>query len=96
MKFGNEGLIRQVMVGERKSSATGGSRRVTFIYTNSHDATADLLMTKIVADGIFRFNFNLWRDYAILLTTSGFEIENPADLKVTDRHVAKFLWRKPI
>lgn len=73
-----------------------GAPAVTFIYTNSHDVTTDLLVSKIGTERIFRFNFNLWRDYKLQLTSSGFEIENPVGRKVTDRDVAKFYWRKPM
>ncbi|NEN39699.1 hypothetical protein G3V76_23845, partial [Escherichia coli] len=69
---------------------------VTLIFTNSHDVTTDLLVSKIGTERIFRFNFNLWPDYKILQTPSGFEIENPTGRKVTDREVAKFYWRKPM
>lgn len=69
---------------------------VTFIFTNSHDVTADLLVSKLGNERVFRFNFNLWQDYKLLLTPSGFEIENPVGRKVTDREVAKFYWRKPM
>lgn len=69
---------------------------VTFVFTNSHDVTADLLVSKIGADRIFRFNFNLWRDYKIRVTESDFEIENPTGRKVTANEVAKFYWRKPM
>lgn len=69
---------------------------VTFILTNSHDVTSDLLVSKIGTQRIFRFNFNLWQEYKIKLTDSGFEIENPVGRKVSDYEVAKCYWRKPM
>jgi hypothetical protein len=69
---------------------------VTFIFTNSHDVTTDMLVSKLGTERVFRFNFNLWQDYKIQMTSSGFEIENPVGRKVTDREVAKFYWRKPM
>jgi hypothetical protein len=69
---------------------------VTFLFTNTHDVTADLLVSKIGTERIFRFNFNQWQDYSLVLTASGFEIENPAGRKVTAPEVAKFYWRKPM
>jgi len=69
---------------------------VTFIFTNSHDVTSDLLVSRLGRGRVFRFNFDLWQDYRIVLTPSGFEIENPVGFKVTDRDVAKFYWRKPM
>jgi hypothetical protein len=71
-------------------------QKVTFIYTNSHDATADLLVTQIGADRLFRFNFNMWGDYKIQLSDAGFEIHNPVGRRVTLDDVAKFYWRKPL
>ena len=69
---------------------------VTFIYTNSFDTTADLLVSKIGSDNVFRFNFNLWREYKIHITGRTFTIENPAGRRVTDADTVKFLWRKPM
>jgi len=69
---------------------------LTFIFTNSHDVTTDLLVSRIGGGRIFRFNFDLWRDYWIVLTPGGFEIGNPAGLRVTDRDVVKYYWRKPM
>lgn len=71
-------------------------RAVTLILTNSHDVTTDLLITRIGAERIFRFNFDLWPDYRILLTPAGFEIGNAAGRTVSDREIAKLLWRKPM
>lgn len=59
------------------------------------DVTSDLLISKIGSERIFRFNFNLWRDYKIRMSADGFEFENPLGRRVTDRDIAKFYWRKP-
>lgn len=69
---------------------------VTFIYTNSYDATADLLVSRMGSENVFRFNFNMWRDYRIRMGEEGFEIGNPAGRSVTADNVAKFYWRKPM
>jgi len=67
---------------------------VTFIYTNSYDSTTDLLVKKLGADKIFRFNFDLWRHYKIEIRSNSFRIENPTGLYVDDSNIAKFYWRK--
>ncbi len=69
---------------------------VTFLYTNSFDTTADLLILKLGDDKFFRFNFDLWRDYRISISDDRFEIENPAGRKVCDEGLAKAYWRKPM
>ena len=69
---------------------------VTFLYTNSFDTTADLLILKMGGDKFFRFNFDLWRDYRIFIDDEGFEIESPTGRKVRDEDLAKAYWRKPM
>jgi hypothetical protein len=68
---------------------------ITFIYTNSLDLTVDLLISKIAAEGIFRFNFDLWREYKIKIDPHGFWIENPVGRCVHSGDIEKFYWRRP-
>jgi hypothetical protein len=68
---------------------------VTFVYTNSHDVTTDLLVSKLGSERIFRFNFDLWPDYELRLQPLGFQIKNPSGRIIGDMDIAKFLWRKP-
>nr|MDO8132659.1 hypothetical protein [Candidatus Njordarchaeum guaymaensis] len=68
---------------------------VTFIYSNSFDLTADLLISKMGTDKIFRFNLDLWREYKIRIDQSGFTIQNPTGRRVESKDIAKFYWRKP-
>lgn len=74
----------------------GSSEKVTFIYTNSLDSTADLLISRVGSDKIFRFNLDLWRDYKLLISDGGFRIESPAGRVAETANVAKFYWRKPM
>lgn len=69
---------------------------LTLIYTNSHDVTTDLLVTRIGTDRIFRFNFDLWNEYKIRLSQSDFEIESPSGRHISAANIAKFYWRKPM
>ena len=73
-----------------------GNAPITFIYTNSYDTTTDLLVAKLGSERVFRFNFNLWRDYRIYVDGDRFEIASPAGRSVGDRDIAKVLWRKPM
>jgi hypothetical protein len=68
---------------------------ITFIYTNSLDMTADLLISKIGTGEIFRFNVDLWREYKIKIDHAGLSIENSAGRKITGNDIFKFYWRKP-
>lgn len=44
---------------------------------------------------VFRFNFDLWRDYAIRMDAGGFELTDPTGRRVDAGSVAKLYWRKP-
>ena len=68
---------------------------VTFIYTNSLDLTADLLISRLGSEHIFRFNIDLWRDYQIKVDADGLFIQNPAGRSVHQSEIAKFYWRRP-
>jgi hypothetical protein len=72
------------------------SRPKTLIFTNSYDTTCDLLVEKLGGENVFRLNFNLWRDYKILITGDGFEICDPTGRTITNDDVAKLYWRKPM
>ena len=65
------------------------------IYTTSFDTTVDLLLHRMGGDGCFRFNFDLWRDYALEVTPAGFRIEDPTGRSIDDARTTKVLWRKP-
>ena len=66
-----------------------------FIYTNSYDGWADLLVDRLGGDRVFRFNLDLWREYEILIDPDGFRFANRAGRAVAATQVAKFLWRRP-
>jgi hypothetical protein len=68
---------------------------VTFFYTNSFDQSADLLIGRLGSERVFRFNLDLWKDYAIAIGPARFSITNPSGRTVELADIAKFLWRKP-
>jgi hypothetical protein len=68
---------------------------ITFIYTNSLDMTADLLISKIGTEAVFRFNVDLWREYKLKIDHAGLTIENSAGRQITSGDIVKFYWRKP-
>ncbi len=69
--------------------------RVTFIPTTSLDGTCDLVVSRLGSDAVFRFNTDLWRDYAFRAGPDGFEIASPTGRRVTSADIAKVYWRKP-
>jgi hypothetical protein len=71
-------------------------KQVTLIFTNSFDQTVDRLIRKIGNDRIFRYNFDLWRDYRMSIVRNDFSIINPAGRGIRRKDVAKLFWRKPI
>lgn len=63
------------------------------LITGSLDPTAD----RIVAahgEGIFRLNYDLWKDYDLAFTQDGWEIGNPAGLSISSKTVTKVFWWK--
>lgn len=46
-------------------------------------------------EDIFRYNFDLWRDYKFEVNEDGFRIEDPVGRVAHNDNVGKFLWRKP-
>ena len=46
-------------------------------------------------DKVFRFNFDIWSDYAVDITPSKFRIVDPTGRTVDTERVSKVLWRKP-
>jgi hypothetical protein len=77
-------------------AAFHGDRQILFIYTNSYDFSADALIRTLGNAAVFRFNLDLWRDYAIKIDGVHFAITNAAGRTVESNDVVKFLWRKPL
>ena len=66
-----------------------------FVLTTSFDTTVDLIIRDMGTDGVFRYNFDLWRDYKLSLTPGGFRIEDPTGRVIESRTTSKFLLGKP-
>ncbi len=66
---------------------------VTLLITNSIDYLADLLVSKLGVDNVFRFNTDLWQQYRLCVTDSDIELEDPIGRKVTESRIAKIYRR---
>lgn len=71
-------------------------QQILFIYTNSYDFSADALIRTLGNAAVFRFNLDLWRDYAIKIDGVHFAITNAVGRTVESNDIVKFLWRKPL
>jgi hypothetical protein len=71
------------------------SGQTLLLITNSYDTTADLLVHRLGSEKVFRFNFDIWSDYAFEITPARFRIVDPTGRSVDSESVAKVLWRKP-
>ena len=69
---------------------------VLFIYTNSYDLSADVLIRRLGNAAVFRFNLDLAQDYAIKIDRHRARFANPGGRTVDSKDIAKFLWRKPL
>jgi hypothetical protein len=77
-------------------SLSENCKPLLFIYTNSFDLTADVLIQRLGNDSVYRFNLDLWNEYEIRIDRSSLVIKNPSGRIVTSKNIAKFLWRKPL
>ena len=62
---------------------------VTLLLTNSVDYVADLVVTNLGTEHIFRYNSDLWQDYKVRVTEDVIELENAAGRRITDADIAK-------
>lgn len=67
------------------------------LLTNSIDGTADVLVHLCAErqQPVFRFNIDLWLDYRLAWTPSGFAIRDPSGRAIASEAVTACLWRRP-
>jgi hypothetical protein len=63
------------------------------VLTGSQDGTADLLFSKIGNRG-FRFNYDIFSDYSVVVRPDSWSIANPTGLKVTSTTATAAFWWK--
>jgi hypothetical protein len=66
-----------------------GNAPITLLITNSIDYAADLLVSKLGSEKVFRYNTDLWRDFALFFSGSTIEISDPTGRRVTDEDIVK-------
>lgn len=64
------------------------------LVTGSIDGTSDLLVKKLGAENVFRFNYDLYRDYGLEFTPHSWRIVNPAGLSIDSCSVTSAFWWK--
>lgn len=62
---------------------------ITLLITNSIDYVSDLLVSRLGSARVFRYNTDLWRDYALCFSAAGIELSDPTGRSVTDSIIAK-------
>src|SRR5579872_262631 len=62
---------------------------VTLLISNSIDYLSDLLVARLGAERVFRYNTDLWHDYAVCVSADGVEISDPTGRRVEDAAIAK-------
>lgn len=63
------------------------------LFTGSQDGTSDLLVSKL-GNNVFRFNYDLYKDYKFQFQADYWEIENPAGHKINSEVVKTAFWWK--
>src|SRR3954470_10003611 len=91
-------MAAQVLGGTAFSKSASRQERppILFIYTNSYDLSADVLIRRLGNPAVFRFNLDLWHEYVIVIDRDRIPIANPSGRTVDSKDIAKFLWRKPL
>ena len=64
------------------------------LITGSQDGTADLLVDEIGSSNCFRFNYDLFKDYRLELTTTYWSITNPTGYSINSSNVTSCFWWK--
>jgi hypothetical protein len=63
------------------------------LITGSGDGTSDLLVSRL-GKTVFRFNYDLFKDYKLAFTSHGWTIENPAGHFISSETVTTAFWWK--
>lgn len=64
------------------------------LITGSKDGTSDLLVNKIGADKVFRFNYDLYSAYDFQFTPHGWRLRNPSGLEIDSSQIRTCFWWK--
>ena len=64
------------------------------LISGSIDGTADALVSEIGGSNIFRFNYDLFKDYQLEFTPSYWSISNPTGHSITSENVSSVFWWK--
>jgi hypothetical protein len=65
------------------------------VVTSSYDATADFLLSRLPADGVFRLNTDLFQEYQLWFDAAGFTLTDPTGRRCSSAQVYKAYWRWP-
>src|SRR5258708_13503024 len=92
-----QAIVTEKEASEQTAAAAARQRRpALFIYTNSYDLSADVIVRRLGNDAVFRFNLDLWHEYVIDIDRRQEFIANPSGRAVDSQDIAKCLWRKPL
>lgn len=64
------------------------------LITGSNDGTSDLLVSAIGNNKVFRFNYDLYKDYTFEFTPDYWKISNPAGHSITSSNITSCFWWK--
>lgn len=63
------------------------------LITGSADATADRIVAEY-GEGVFRLNYDLWRDYQFTFSPHFWSIKNPTGLEISSSNATSVFWWK--
>lgn len=64
------------------------------LITGSLDGTSDLLVSELGKDKVFRFNYDLFKDYTLEFTPDYWKITNPVGHSIDSKQVTSIFWWK--
>ena len=64
---------------------------LTLLLSDSKDYVSDLIVRRVGSARVFRYNVDLWRDYALRVSGDVIEITNPQGWRIDDSQIVKNL-----
>lgn len=64
------------------------------LITGSTDGTADRIVESVGTSNVFRFNYDIWKDYKFTYSPDSWEIVNPTGHSISHKNATKCFWWK--
>lgn len=86
-------MVILMRAGQTANKQRSDFSNMLLLITGSADGTADRIVHRY-GEGVFRLNYDLWKEYHLSFTNDGWEIINPAGLTISSDTVSCAYWWK--